>query len=865
MNNSSIFQKGLPHLVAVIGFLIISCIYFSPQLQGKKVKAGDTISHRGMSKEIKDFQEETGERTLWTNAMFGGMPTYQIGAYQPTNTLKYIEKTSNLFIARPIGYFFTMMLSFYVLMLLLGVNSWLSMIGAIAFSLTTNNLILFGAGHMTKIRTLGYFAFIFGGMILAFRKKHLTGAILFAVGLGINLYANHIQMTYYLFLSLIAYAIIELVRHSRAGELPAFGKAILYLGIAGVIAIGSSASSLWTTYEYSKDTMRGDPILKKEVQVAESSSTTSGLDPSYAMQYSNGWLDLFASFIPRVVGGGGSERVGTDSATSQFIRKNSGQTPRDLRLPLYWGPVGKQMSTAGPIYFGAAMFFLFILGMLVVKGPLKWGVGAGVILTMLLSLGDSFWGFNQLFFDYFPLYNKFRTPNSVLTITSFLVPVLGTLAVSEIMKGKTSKQELLKSLYIATGVMAGICLFFALMGSSFLDFSNSIKDPSYESNYNLNLEALRADRASVMVADSWRSLLIILGTAGLLWAFLTDKIKSNILLAGLAVITIGDLWDVGKKYLGADDFVNQNNYESYKTPRKVDRELFKDTDPNFRVHDFTINPWNSSSTSYHHKTIGGYHPAKLQRYQDIIERYISSEDRALRNAFSQQGGYNAAMGVLANSTALNMLNAKYLIINPDGAPVPNPSAMGNAWFVDGVKMVASANDEINQLRTENVKTTAVIHDEYKDYIGGATFQKNGTISLTSYAPNHLTYQSNTTSDQLAVFSEVWYGPNKGWQAYIDGSPVDHIRANYVLRAMKVPAGQHTIEFKFDPKAYSIGKMITLICSLAILGAFLWLIWKSLAPALQDNGTSTNAQKTSVATQPKKKPLKKTTSKKKKKK
>ena len=552
------------------------------------------------------------------------------------------------------------------------------------------------------------------------------------------------------------------------------------------------------------------------------------------------------------MGGGGAEPVPSNSAYAKEIKRSGGNT-KNLKLPLYWGSVGKTVSTAGPIYFGAAVFFFFLLGMLIVKEPIKWGIGGGVLLTMLLSLGDNFEFFNRIFFDYFPLYSKFRTPNSILAITAFLVPVLGTLAISEIVSGKTKKEELLKPLYIATGVLAAICLFFALAGGSFFDFTYAGRDANYVSNYKMNLDLLKADRAALMQSDSLRSLGIILVSAGLIWAFLTNKIKQNILLVGLAVITIGDLWSVGKRYLNEDNFTNKKKYEVYKKPRPVDTQILSDKDLHYRVHDFTINAFNSSSTSYFHNMIGGYHPAKLQRIQDLIERNISSEDNLLRKGFSSP----ASNELFGNIPAFNMLNTKYFIGNPDAAPIRNPRAMGNAWFVDQVQMVETPNAEIDALKGLDVASTAIVHQEFSDYVNGLNFSKNGSIKLTKYQPNHMTYESNATSDQLALFSEVWYGPNKGWQAYIDGNAVDHIRANYILRGLKVPAGQHKIEFVFAPKSYSIGKIITLICSLAIVLAFLWFAYTSMMKLKEEDTLVGKVEA-------KNKELKKTTSKKKKK-
>ena len=576
------------------------------------------------------------------------------------------------------------------------------------------------------------------------------------------------------------------------------------------------------------------------------------------MQYSNGWLDLVSSFIPGAAGGSAGEPVDKTAKSARVFRPQNGVT----RAPLYWGSVGKRSSTAGPVYFGAVMFFLFILGMFVVKDSIKWGIGAGVLLTMLLSLGDNFEFFNRLVFDYFPMYNKFRTPNSILAVTSFLVPVLGTLAVSDILKGKTNRDDLLRGLYIATGIMGTLCLFYAFAGTSFFTFTNELRDGRYEKPI---LDALIADRASLMQSDALRSLALILMTAGLLWAFLKGKISQSVLLVGIAAFTVLDLWTVGKRYLGADKFVQQKQYESYKTPRPVDTQILSDKDPNFRVHDFTIDAFNSSRISYFHKTIGGYHPAKLQRFEDLKIRHIQVEDNALRKGLQSARSVADITPLFSSTPVFNMLNAKYFVGNPDSAPIKNPSALGNAWFVNNFKVVNNANDEINGLKGFNPSTTAIIHQEFNDYVNGYNVQKNGTINLTTYTPNHLTYQTNSTSDQLAVFSEIWYGPNKGWQAYIDNEPVEHIRANYALRALKIPSGQHTVEFKFNPSKYSIGKMITLVFSLIILAGFLWMIVKSLLPIINNEGTPVVNEERKVAETKKKTPLKKTTSKKKKKK
>lgn len=835
MTTTTVFQKIRPHLIAVITFLVICSVYFIPQFQGKVLQAGDIVSYLGMSKEIRDFKEKTGERSLWTNAMFGGMPTYQIDSSQPNNLMHYFEKAGQLFIDRPIGYSLSAMLIFYLLMVLLGVNPWLSMIGAVVFGLNTNSLILMEAGHMTKVRVIAFFGMTTAGMLLAFRKKYLLGGILFATGLGVELYANHVQMIYYLFLVFAIYGIIELIRHIQAKEMASFLKAVLVLVVGAMIAIGSSTSKLWTTYEYAKDTMRGDPILVSEASEPRSSSNTEGLEWGYAMNWSNGFLDLFASYIPGVVGGSSSESVGMDSESVKSLRRQGARINDSIRLPLYWGSLP---GTSGPAYFGAAMCFLFVLGLFLVRGSLKWWLGLGVLLTLLLSMGKHFEFFNKLLFDYFPLFNKFRTPNSVLAITSFLVPILGIVAVSDIVKGKVTKEQIKKALMISFGITGGIALFFALIGPSFFDFSYNVdathSDEFYAQNYGLEVDKLKLDRQSLMQSDGFRTFAIVALCAGLLFAFLKEKINQTILVAGLAVVAIFDIWNVDRRYLNEDSFVNKRQYEAIYTPRPVDEDIMQDKDPNYRVFDISggmSNAFNSSKASYFHKTIGGYHPAKLQRAQDLIDHHISE----------------------GNQAVLDMLNMKYVIM-PEEKAQRNPGALGNAWFVSTIKTVATPNEEIDALDGFNPAEEAVVNDEFSDYISGLNLQKNGTINLTDYKPNHLTYQSNTTSEQLAVFSEIWYGPNKGWQAYIDGNPAEHIRVNYALRAMKVPVGEYTIEFKFDPKTYRIGETITLIFSLIIMLSFFGYFGYEAYKALQQPDAPTNTQTTPQ------KPLKPTKSK-----
>ncbi len=784
------FNKLLPHLAAIVVFLVLSMAYFSPQLQGKKVQQGDVMQYLGMSQEVRAFKKQTGETSLWTNSMFGGMPTYQINTVSAGNLLKKVEAVGRLGIKPPIGQFFLIMVCFYVLMLVLGVNPWLGLIASVAFAFSTNNMTLYEAGHETKLRTITYFPLVVAGMLLAFRKKYyLWGGLLFAFGLGLNIMSNHIQMTYYLFMTLIIYGIAQLIVAIKSKAFDHFFKATGVLIIGAILALGSTASNLWITYEYSKDTMRGEPILEPEVQEdVQSSSETKGLDWDYAMQWSNGLLDVCSSFIPGVAGGGTQELVDESSATYRDLTSKGYRVPSPLPAPLYWGDLP---FTSGPMYFGAIVLLLFLFGAVVVDGPAKWWLVLGTLLTILMSMGKHFEVLNHLLFDYFPLFNKFRTPNSVLSVTSFLMPLLGALGINKVIQGKVDKKRALQALYIAAGICGALALFFLILGPSFFTFTHPNDAEPFSQS------ALIADRQSLMQSDAFRALVLFALGAGILWAFIQEKIKLPILLGGLAVLILFDLWNVDRRYLDTDSFVRNSEYQASFQPSPADQRILQDKDPNFRVYDITGNPFTSASASYFHKSLGGYHAAKLQRYQDIIDRHL----------------------IKGNQAVIDMLNTKYVIVNgQDNQPQAqqNPGALGNAWFVSKIEMVNSANDEIDALTDCEPGDEAIIHQEFQDYVAGLDPDGTGTIQLTQYKPNHLTYQSNTNSEQLAVFSEIWYGPNKGWQAYIDDQPVDHIRANYILRAMKVPAGQHKIEFIFDPQAFKTGKLLSSIFSLLIL-------------------------------------------------
>ena len=787
--SNPLMNKYMPHLIALIAIILINVFYFLPVFQGKALYAGDGVSYKAMSKESVAYKEKTGETALWTNSMFSGMPTYQISTPQEKNLVQYIYKLLSLGFKAPVGYWILGMISFYLLFIILGFKPWLGLIASFAFSFLTNNIFLIEAGHFSKVWTIMSGPLLLAGVILVLRKKYLVGGLIFTISMGLQFLSNHIQMTYYLGIVLAVLVIFEYIKFVRQRDFKAIGFTALIFLAGLVLAIGSSASKLWTTYEYSKETMRGEPVLKYEGE-AKSSSETKGLEWSYAMNWSNGPMDLLSTFIPGVVGGGSSEKVSKDSEFALKYRQLSGSALQNLKAPLYWGALP---FTSGPPYMSAFLIFLFILGLLTIKSRYKWWALISVALLFLLSLGKNLEFLSHLFFDYFPLYNKFRTPNSIMGVAGIPLVFFSIYTVKHLITDKYDTKKLLRNLWITLGITGGISLFFAVLGPLFFDFA-SPGDQQY-AQYGLDIAA-QADRKSLMTSDSFRTLFIVLLGTGLIWAFIKNKISATILIAGVGIIIFFDLISVDMRYIDHKSFVLQKNTEIAFDQREVDKQILADPDPYYRVMDLTVDPFNSAIPSYWHKNIGGYHAAKLQRYQDIIDRYISK----------------------SNMRVIDMLNTKYVIQKKDDTEIfsNNPNAMGNAWFVDSLKIVENANQEIDDIGTTNVRSTAIVHKEFNEYIKSFSPNSPGEIKLTSYAPDRLEYQYNAGAEGFVVFSEVWYGEKDAWKAYIDDKPADFIRANYILRGMKVPAGDHKVVFEFKPRSYYMGENISLVSSLLML-------------------------------------------------
>ena len=797
-------KKVLPHISAISLFLILSIAYFSPVLQGEKLSQHDMKSYAGMSKEIKDFKKESGEQTLWTNSMFGGMPTYLIKNYSPNNYIRYVEKIFLKYKIRPIGFLFMYFFGFYLMLLVFGLNVKQSVLGALAFGLSTYFLIIIQAGHLTKVITLGYMPPIIGGVYAAYRGKKYLGTILMGIFLSMQLINNHLQITYYTLLTLLPLIIILFVNSIKDKKIDEFIKSSLVLLVGLILVVGSNFQTLLTTYEYGKQSLRGPSEL-----TIDADNQTSGLDKDYATSWSYGKLETFNMLIPNLMGGSSDGKLSKDSEVYKKLIQGGYSKKQALQaiehMPTYWGP---QPMTSGPVYIGALVIFLFVLGIFLVKGEIRTWLLIATALAIMLAWGRNFMFLTDLFFDYFPGYNKFRTVSMILIIAQLTIPLLGLLGLKNIIDKKSSKNEILKSLKYSTAIVGGMILVF-IINPGLLSFTS-------EGDARLGeflATSIVEDRESIMQADAFRSLIFVLIGAVAIWLFIQNKIKTSYLYIILGVAILIDLWAVDKRYLNDDNFVNKQKVIKPYTATQADTYILKDT-LSYRVVNLAVSTFNDANTSYFHKSIGGYHGAKMRRYQELINHGISFELQQIMSTLQNKPTQITIDNVLKSIDVLNMLNTKYIIYNPNAAPLINSNALGNAWFINNVKVVADANEEIKAISNFNSATTVIVDKRFKDLLFDFEKDSTATIVLTDYKPNHLTYKSSTKSEQLAVLSEIYY--DKGWNAYIDGEHVPHFRVNYVLRAMQVPAGDHVIEYKFEPKSWKIGGIISLISSILLI-------------------------------------------------
>jgi len=775
------FKKFSPHLIVILLFVGISFTYFSPILQGKLLNMADITHHKGMSKEVTDFRESTGEEALWTNSMFSGMPAYQISTRSNGNLIQYVAKTISLGIPRPANLLFLYLLGFYLLLLSLKVDYRLSVVGAIAFSFSSYFFIIIMAGHMTKALAIAYLPMVVAAVLFTYRGRMLLGGVLTSLTVALELYANHLQITYYLVLILLLIGIVQFVKDLKANNLPDFAKRSGVLVLAALLASGTAVTRLSTTMEYGTESTRGKSELTNNLD-----NKTSGLDKDYATSWSYGIAETFTLLIPNFYGGASQGELTTDSETYQAIKRAPNAKQLIKQLPLYWGT---QPFTSGPTYAGSIVMFLFIFGLLFVKSEMRVWILLATIMSIMLAWGKNFMPLTDLFLDYFPGYNKFRAVSMILVIAEFTLPLLGFVALNKFLTTEAPENEKKKPLQLAFYIVGGLTLVFALMPNLFFDFVGG-QDTSLAKN-GWPTDALQADRAELLSADAWRSFTFITLTFGAMWMFLKNKISSKYVILIVGVLVLTDMWTVNKRYLNDDNFARKSKVQVPYQVTAADQQILRDTDPNFRVFNQSVSTFNDASTSYFHKSIGGYHGAKLKRYQELIENHIAK----------------------GNMAVLNMLNTKYFI-TPKGQTQQNPGAMGNAWFVNEVNIVSNADAEITALDGFNPANLAIVDTRFSEQMIVGLDNSGASISLTEYKPNYLKYNSTTSKEGIAIFSEIYY--DKGWNAYVNGELKPHFRANYVLRGMKIPAGNHVVEFKFEPAVYHISERIALASSVLLL-------------------------------------------------
>lgn len=798
-------------LIIILLFIIVTFSYLPSLLQGEKLNASDLKTWGGMAKEIQDFRKTAGEEALWTNSMFSGMPAYLISCRYPGNlSVKFLSVINA--IPQPANYLIVSFCLFFLLGLVFGVTPWVSFAAALAYGFSTYVFILIDAGHVTKVQTLSFFSLLISGAYLAYNKKMFVGAVLAALGLSLMLSSNHPQMTYYAGIMVLIMASTYLVYAIKEKTLPSFAKSSAVLAVAALLAVGTNFANLLSTYEYGKFSTRG----KSELTI-QGNNKTSGLDRNYILDYSYDVGEALTAFIPRLKGGGMSEPLGESSEFFQTIEKSQGKAyAKELaqHAPLYWG---SQPIASGPFYYGAVLCFLFVLGLFLVNGREKWWIALVVFISFLLSLGKNIPFLSNFMIDYFPGYNKFRDVKNIIVIQQFAMALLGMLAVKEVYLKQIDSKKFINALKYSFAIAGGLALIFAIIPGLAGSFRGSSDAQLAQSGWPQQLiDALINDRKMVLRTDAFRTFIFVALAASGLWAFYTNKLKGQYAIALWAVLIVADLWPVNKKYLNSDSFVAKRKAEAVYTPSAANNAILQDKDPNYRVLNIAVSTFNDSSTSYFHKSIGGYHGAKMERYQEMIEYNISPEIQQigarLRNVKTQE----ELDAVFADLNTLNMLNTRYVIYNPESNPLENSHAMGNAWFVDNYKMVANANEEIAAIKDIKPELTAVVDRRFEKEISGKSFRKDGTgtITLKSYAPNRLVYQSNSASEQLAVFSEIYYP--KGWVAKVDGKEVSHFRANYILRSMVVPAGNHEIVFEFKPQSYKTGNAVSLASSILLI-------------------------------------------------
>jgi hypothetical protein len=805
---ASFFKKNLPHILALAALFLITVVYFSPMVLDKKeLVTGDVMQGIGGQQELVSFQKETGEQSLWTNSLFSGMPSVMVHTVYNRNIFATISYYISLGLPRGADMVFLSLLGFYILLSIYGVRPILATAGAFAYAFSTYSIVSIEAGHFAKVTAMAYMPVILAGIVYAYRKNILVGCAIMALGLALNLLTKHVQITFYVFLAIGIFGISELIYSIQQKTIKKFVLTSLALGFAAAVAVGTNAGYLLSVEEYGKYSIRG----KAELTPDDPAIASEGLDKDYAFDWSYTPVETMTLLIPRFYGGSSNENLGKSSETYKTLTGKGvpANSAKDFTqsLPTYWGDLP---FTSGPLYVGAIIIFLFVLGMVVAEGQLKYWLFTATVLSLFLTWGKNFESFNYFLFDHLPLFNKFRAVMMAIVIAQLCMPVLAIVALERMLSSTENKEVLKKKILYAFGLTGGLCLLVAL-GAGMFDFNATGDVKMLESFKNMTgdagfaqqiMDSIISDRESLMRNDAFRSSFLISLVAGAIFLFVIGKIKQQVVVIVAASLIFLDLWMLDKNYLNNANFQRKGG-NTFFAPSPADEYILKDTTKNYRVYNISGNPFTENRTSYFHKSIGGNNPAKLRRYQDLIEKQLSKN----------------------NEKVLNMLNAKYAIISPEQPPQLIPGALGNAWFVQEIKKVKTPDEEMAALDKFEPAYTAVV-DVNKFKIGKESFDTTlATIELKEYKPNYLKYTSNSSAEKLAVFSEIYYPI--GWTATIDGNPVDILRANYVLRAMYVPAGTHTIEMKFDMPTYHIGEKISLICSFILLGGLVGVVLLSV--------------------------------------
>ena len=795
------FKQIIPHIVSLSLFVVVALMYFNPVLNGKKISQSDITQHIGMAKEVNDFRKATSEEPYWAESAFSGMPTYPIGTYFPNDYITSLDRFIR-FLPRPADYLFLYFLSFYILLLAFKVDWKIAIVGSLAFGFSTYLIIIFGAGHNSKAHAIAYMPLVLAGIVFIFKKRYLLGFIVTSIATALEIKANHPQMTYYLLFAILILGVVELIDAIKKNKTKQFVTQSSIIIVAMLLAVGVNSSRLLATKEYADVSTRGKTALtinpdgtKKEV--------TTGLSKEYITQFSYGKAETFNLFVPRYMGGGSVESLDEKSNTYQYVSSIAGSKQADgftKQVYTYWGD---QLIVEAPAYIGAVMLFLFFLGVFILKGKYKYWLVASSVFAILMSWGKNFQFLTNFFIDYVPLYNKFRAVSSFQVIAELCIPLLGFLAVREFFFSKIEKKQkqiaLKKALYSSVGLIV-VGLLYALGFSTF----EGIRDASY-SEYEGLLDAVKADRLSMLYSDSFRSIVLIGVGFVVLWLFLKQQLKYTTSIITFAVLILFDLVQVNLRYVNGDDFKEARAIDKPFKASTADLQILKDKS-HYRVANFSTDPFQDGRTSYFHKSIGGYHAAKMGRYQDLIEFQLSKQ----------------------NMQVYNMLNTKYFIIPGDNGELiaqQNPDANGNAWFVKNINYVQTADQEIRALDSTQTKNIAIVNENniYKKINFSLEVDSLAYIKLTEYSLNSLTYETSSKFDEFSVFSEIYY--KNGWKSYIDGELQPYTNVNYVLRGMEIPKGEHIIKFKFEPSVIKTGSIISLISyALMVLIPISWFFY-----------------------------------------